>query len=99
MIFGFTFHRFPVGHRALLSEGIVVTGNSRNDTVDSLFNQNEKSWDWDKLQTLFSPCIVSDIGKIYLSPEEAEDRMFWSLERNGCFSVRSCYRLIYSYIG
>ncbi|CAI9785388.1 unnamed protein product [Fraxinus pennsylvanica] len=25
--------------------------------------------------------------------------MFWSLERNGCFSVRSCYRMIYNHIG
>ncbi|CAI9756749.1 unnamed protein product [Fraxinus pennsylvanica] len=34
-----------------------------------------------------------------LSPDEAEDRMFWSLERSGCFSFRSCYRMIYNYIG
>lgn len=52
-------------------------------------------WDIQKLRSLFNPNVVSDILKVPLCYENVEDRRVWGHERNGIFSVRSCYRLIH----
>ncbi|KAG7960002.1 hypothetical protein I3843_10G099000, partial [Carya illinoinensis] len=77
------------GHISLLIEAVVISADSRFDTVASLFVTHEKMWDINKFRSLFNPNIVADILKVFLCPTEMEDRMVWPHERNGQFSVRS----------
>ncbi|XP_042969116.1 uncharacterized protein LOC122301805 [Carya illinoinensis] len=72
---------------------------SRSDTIASLFVAHEKVCDINKLRSLFNSNIVADILKVFLCPIEMEDRMVWPHERNGQFSVQSCYRYILAQIG
>ncbi|KAG2675590.1 hypothetical protein I3760_12G011500 [Carya illinoinensis] len=87
------------GHKSLLAEGVVVRDDVRMNVVNSLFLPNARVWDIPKLRALFDPNVVNDILKIQLFSGGMDDCRVWSLERNGMFSVKSCYRVIQDSLG
>ncbi|XP_035545068.1 uncharacterized protein LOC118348173 [Juglans regia] len=87
------------GHISLVAEGVRGCEGLNPPLVDSLFVDNVRMWDIQKLRSLFNPSLVSDILKIPLCSDNVEDRRVWAHERNGEFSVRSCYRFISSQAG
>ncbi|XP_042983262.1 uncharacterized protein LOC122312666 [Carya illinoinensis] len=81
------------GHQNLASEhGVVET--HREDVVASVFQVDNLGWDIQKLRTLFNPSLVCEIMKIMVFSSGTADKLIWNFERNGMFSVKSCYRLI-----
>ena len=47
----------------------------------------------DVIHDTFLPVDAEEIAKIRTSPRMGEDLLAWGPERNGCFTVRSAYRL------
>ncbi|KAJ0045278.1 hypothetical protein Pint_05294 [Pistacia integerrima] len=88
------FDNWILGHNALVKEGYVVSEGNQNECVNSLMCENSRLWDFGKLRALFNPRVVEDIQKIVLCDGNGADRRIWGHERNGVFSVRSCYKFI-----
>lgn len=91
--------RWIPGHNALMAEEIVIRDDTRLLGVDALFQHNEKQWDITKLRALFNPNVVANILKVQLCSEVDEDKRLWSYERNGMFSVKSCYQFVFDQFG
>lgn len=65
--------------------------------VDSFIQLEQKKWDEDVLLDILDICNERDrrlIKKITLPTREGGDTLYWFPEEEGCFTVRSCYRLI-----
>ncbi|KAG2726382.1 hypothetical protein I3760_01G109400 [Carya illinoinensis] len=77
----------------------MVRDDVRMDVVNSLFLPNARAWDIPKLRALFDPNVVNNILKIQLFSGGMDDCWVWSLEHNGMFSVKSCYRVIQDSLG
>jgi hypothetical protein len=67
-------------------------GRSRLVRVSSLIDDQGR-WDEGLIRRNFLPIDAEVILKIKLSDRRPEDFLAWQHERNGCFSVRSVYRL------
>ncbi|CAH9083997.1 unnamed protein product [Cuscuta epithymum] len=63
-------------------------------TVAGLLNSKGEDWDLDILKDLFNERDIDLIRSIPISNRLVEDRLIWSGEQNGCFSVKSCYRQV-----
>jgi hypothetical protein len=61
--------------------------------VSDLFLANKKMWNHERLQENFIPSDMDVILKIPLTIRLMHDIEAWAYERNGCYSVRSAYRL------
>ncbi|XP_026428428.1 uncharacterized protein LOC113324327 [Papaver somniferum] len=59
--------------------------------VHQLFNRYTGGWDYNILSSLFEYSIVSLIQNISIH-HMLEDKLIWSLEKNGCFSVKLSYK-------
>ncbi|KAF5442204.1 hypothetical protein F2P56_034891 [Juglans regia] len=82
------------GHRALEQEGFAVFETNRNDVVACLVDELIGWWDMDKIRSLFNPNVIIDLLKIVLGPGTVADRWIWEHERNGQFSIKTCYHFI-----
>lgn len=60
--------------------------------MDSLINNNTKWWNIEEIIALFNLNIETGIMKIIFCLEEQKDKLTWTQEKNGRFSVRSTYR-------
>lgn len=67
---------------------------NREELVASISDESTGWWNIDKIRTLFNPRILFEIFKVVISPSNLVDKWTWKYERNGQFSVRSCYRNI-----
>jgi ribonuclease HI len=65
-----------------------------NLTVQQLLLPNVKRWDEGKINSLFSIEVAHDILDVPLLALVREDKLIWSEENNGVYSVRSGYRKI-----
>ena len=63
-------------------------------TVDTLIDQQSRSWDVDILKGFFALLEVDLILKIPLSPNYVKDKIFWSHTANGIYSVKSGYNFL-----
>ncbi|KAJ0018154.1 hypothetical protein Pint_10775 [Pistacia integerrima] len=88
------FDNWILGHNALVKEGYVVNEGNHNECVNSLMCENSRPWDFGKLRALFNQRVVEDIQKIVLCDGNGANRRIWGHDRNGVFSVRSCYKFI-----
>ena len=83
------------GHRnALHDHSVGESQDRKNETVDTLINEETRWWDISKVRALFNPIIAEKILKIVICPDGYEDRWMWTKERSGEFSVRSAYKLL-----
>jgi hypothetical protein len=77
-----------------LEELKVVSDKGRSRLVRvSSFIDDQGHWDEGLIHRTFLPIDTKVILKIKLSERRPEDFLAWQHERNGCFSVRSAYRL------
>jgi hypothetical protein len=65
-----------------------------NLTVQQLLLPNVKRWDEGKINSLFPIEVAHDILDVPLLELVREDKLIWSEENNGVYSVRSGYRKI-----
>ena len=63
-------------------------------TVDSLIDQQTRTWDMDVLKGFFAPLEVGLILKIPLSSNHVEDKLVWPHTANGVYSVKSEYNFL-----
>ena len=61
--------------------------------VSELINTERKSWNEEVIRQLFLPVDADTILGIPLSNQLPEDRLIWAESNNGCFTVRSAYRV------
>jgi ribonuclease HI len=60
--------------------------------VHHLLAPNKKEWDIEKINSLFPSDLVRDILAVPLLPLVREDKLIWSEENDGIYSVRTGYR-------
>ncbi|GAU11902.1 hypothetical protein TSUD_195250 [Trifolium subterraneum] len=67
-------------------------------SVRDLLHENYKAWNIVKVRNLFSKDVTEKILETPLVSSVREDKVFWEAERNGCYSVKSGYKLAMRYI-
>ena len=80
------------GHRRVLSPLINLPKDAR---VAELIHGSPPAWNTHKVQSLFLPYDVEAILKIPLSRRPQEDKIFWFGSRDGKYTVRSGYKLLF----
>lgn len=63
-------------------------------TLDSLIDVSTQWWKVERVRALVNPNIAAEILKIRVCPG-SNDKLFWSQERNGIYTVRSVYKFFY----
>ena len=61
--------------------------------MDSLINQESRTWNLQAIMALVDPHDVKIIGSIPLSRNQMEDRNGWHFTNNGKYSVQSGYQV------
>jgi ribonuclease HI len=75
-------------------DGSIVGGsNVRDFKVQSLISEHGKVWNAPIIRQVFSNDIATAILNTPLYDQVRTDRFVWKVERNGCYTVRSAYRL------
>ncbi|KAK9983282.1 hypothetical protein SO802_032807 [Lithocarpus litseifolius] len=64
------------------------------DVVQDLFIPGTKTWDSEIIDRLFLPWEAESIKSIPLSDHQHSDLLIWPHTPDGCFSVRSAYRIL-----
>jgi hypothetical protein len=67
--------------------------------VNELMLPNEKKWDKEKIETLFSPDVVNRILDIPLFDIVEEDKLIWNDSMHGDYSVKSGYNMLLDTVG
>lgn len=62
--------------------------------VCSFMQINHKEWDDDMLRDICNERDRNLIKKVTIPRREEKDNWFWLLDEKGCFTVRSCYRVL-----
>lgn len=57
------------------------------------FLNGDGAWNMQRLEEHFWPMDVQHIVKIKTSPRNRHDFIAWAPEKNGCFTVKSAYKL------
>jgi ribonuclease HI len=89
----------PILDAPWLANGESIDGNIaegfyvRDFKVQSLLSEHGKSWNVPLIQQIFSTDTAAAILNTPLYDQVIYDRLIWKSERNGCYSVRSAYRL------
>ncbi|GAU36575.1 hypothetical protein TSUD_362450 [Trifolium subterraneum] len=66
--------------------------------VRDLLHENYKAWNIAKVRNMFSGDVAERILETPLVHSVREDKVVWEEERNGCYSVKSGYKLAMRYI-
>jgi hypothetical protein len=89
----------PILDAPWLANGDSIDGNIpegfyvRDFNVQSLLSVHGKSWNVPIIQQIFSADIAEAVFHTSLYHQVIHDHLIWKSERNGCYSVRSAYRL------
>ncbi|GAU37348.1 hypothetical protein TSUD_395300 [Trifolium subterraneum] len=67
-------------------------------SVRDFLHENYKAWNIAKVRNLFSKDVAEKILETPLVSSVREDKVVWEEERNGCYSVKSGYKLAMRYI-
>ncbi|GAU48097.1 hypothetical protein TSUD_238360 [Trifolium subterraneum] len=67
-------------------------------SVRDLLHENYKAWNIAKVRNLFSKDVAEKILETPLVSSVREDKVVWEEERNGCYSVKSGYKLAMHYL-
>ncbi|GAU36753.1 hypothetical protein TSUD_318520 [Trifolium subterraneum] len=67
-------------------------------SVRDLLHDNYKAWNIVKVRNLFSRDVAEKILETPLVSSVREDKVVWDEERNGCYSVKSGYKLVMRYL-
>ena len=66
------------------------------ESVSSLMLPNQRVWDYDVISDIFNSRDKDLILQIPLSSRRDEDVWYWLADSRGCYSVRSCYKMLTS---
>nr|GMD68522.1 rho GTPase-activating protein REN1-like isoform X1 [Ipomoea batatas] len=69
----------------------------KDGTVSSLMHTDKKEWDIELLNDIFCEEDKARILKIPLPITDHEDKIIWSSDDKGAYSVRSCYKACVGY--
>jgi len=89
----------PILDAPQLSNGESIDGNIaggyhvRDFKVHNLMSEYGKFWNAPLIRQVFSNDIAEAILNAPLFEQVQNDRLIWKAERNGCYTVRSAYRL------
>jgi len=61
--------------------------------VENLIDQNAKVWNEQLVLQLFATKTAQNILNTPLHQQVQMDKLVWKAEKNGCYSVRSAYRI------
>ncbi|GAU10838.1 hypothetical protein TSUD_425970, partial [Trifolium subterraneum] len=67
-------------------------------SVRDLLHENYKAWNIAKVRNLFTGDVAERILETPLVHSVREDKVLWEEEKNGCYSVKSGYKLAMRYI-
>ncbi|GAU10125.1 hypothetical protein TSUD_418540, partial [Trifolium subterraneum] len=67
-------------------------------SVRDLLHDNYKAWNIVKVRNLFSRDVAEKILETPLVSSVREDKVVWDEEKNGCYSVKSGYKLAMRYL-
>jgi hypothetical protein len=70
-----------------------------NITVHDLMRPNEKMWDKEKVESLFTAHIAKSILNVPLFSMIEEDKLVWVDNTHGDYSVKSGYNLMLNFSG
>jgi hypothetical protein len=62
-------------------------------SVGHLIDQNAKVWNEQLVRQLFGNETTQNILNTPLHQQVQMDKLIWKVEKNGCYSVRSAYRI------
>ena len=68
-----------------------IGASSEDHLVAGLIDQDARQWNKGKLAYLFDHATMNNILNIHLSQQFQHDQVFWSLNANGEYSVKSAY--------
>ena len=68
-------------------------GTDTNLKVADLIDQQTRQWNRPLLQATFQQSTMDDILRIKLGEEQDQDKLRWKETKNGCFSVKTAYRV------
>lgn len=93
---------FGVLHGLMMKEDFCITTpvveGFEDMIVSDLFVPGTKQWDKVLLSVVYNPRDVNGILCTPILPAGFQDRLIWSLERKGFYTVKSGYRLATSII-
>lgn len=69
-------------------------GSEKDEKVYELIDPLNGWWDVAKVKALFKISIATEILRIGIMPNDQVDILVWVLEKDGCFNVKSAYKLI-----
>jgi ribonuclease HI len=75
------------------------TQGAHNINVNDLMLPNEKKWDKEKIEGLFSSDVVNRILDVPLFDMVEEDKLIWNDSMHGEYSVKSGYNMLLDIIG
>ena len=78
---------------ACIDENIAGSHYVQGFTVQSLMSAQRKEWNTPLVRHVFSHDIADVILHTPLFEQVQTDHLVWKAERNGCYSIRSAYRL------
>ncbi|KAH9697393.1 reverse transcriptase domain-containing protein [Citrus sinensis] len=82
-----------------LMDGFISSNLSEElaaESVSSLMLPNQRVWDYDVISDIFNSRDKALILQIPLSFRRDEDVWYWLADSRGCYSVRSCYKILTS---
>jgi ribonuclease HI len=74
---------------------LVRSPDAQVNLVHELIDEDSASWDMEKIEENFEPVDADAIRRIPIG-RFTEDIWAWEPEKNGCFTVRSCYKILSS---
>lgn len=81
----------------VIEENPFITSNPKrlqNQVVASLMCIDKNQWDMEVLTDMLNERDQACVLAVPTSNSNQEDRLYWSLENSGIYSVKSAYRLL-----
>lgn len=76
------------GRKALLKEGVSI------NRVSFLKSEANAAWHLDRLKLFYNEAEMEDILQMAWTQENKEDELLWLANPDGCFSVKSCFKIL-----
>ena len=85
--------RGTVGSRAPLLVCCIRQPITDGQTVDSLFDDNQRSWNEPLVRIVYEEHVAEQVLQVPISRHGGEDFICWPHTKSGTFSVRTAYHM------